>query len=127
MLRRSTIDALIAGTRFRKTDALKKGSLYVPAGYVGGSHSVWTFPKCLTCNRDVDAVSIKDISRNRFEYWASCHGAEDYASYDIPEDVAEAPDVRDEFGYTPKWRFIRQATKGVDFFSPAHHEQASHK
>ncbi len=128
MLRRSTIDALIAGTRFRKSGALARGALYVPEGYVGGSHSVWVWPKCLTCCRDVDAVSIKDVSRARFEYWASCHGgAEDYASFDIPGDVVEAPDVPDSDGYTPKWRFMRAAMKGVNFFDPTHGEQAGDK
>lgn len=127
MLRKGTIDALIAGTRFRKTGELGRGALYAPEGYIGGAHSVWTWPKCKTCCRDVDACSVKDISRNRFEFWATCHGAEDYASFDIPEDVAEKPDVPGPDGYTPKWQFIRQSTKGMDFFDPTHGEKAGDK
>lgn len=128
MRKAGTIDALIAGTRFRKTGDLAKGFIYAPEGYTGGGHSRWTWPKCKTCLRDVDAIEIKDISRTRFEYWAKCHGgAEDYASFDIPLDVVELPDVPGPDGYTPKWQFIRQATKGVDFFDPFHGNQAKDK
>lgn len=127
MRKAGTIDALIAGTRFRKTGDLAKGFIYAPEGYIGGAHSKWTFPTCMTCLRDVDAVEVKDVSRTRFEFWAKCHNAEDFASFDIPADVAEAPDVPDAEGYTPKWQFIRQVTKGICFFDPTHGNQARDK
>ncbi len=70
--------------------------LYVPR--TEGDHKT-AWPICMTCNRDVDAVELKNRNTKGVELWAKCHGAEDWYTitfpYDIPDSGGEDKVVND--------------------------------
>ncbi len=72
-----------------------RNGLYVPRTE-GDIRSNW--PKCGTCNREVEAVELKNQNSFGVELWARCHGKEDYYKvvypYRITDDDMAADQIR---------------------------------
>ncbi len=89
-----------------------RNGLYVPRTE-GDVSANW--PKCLTCNRDVDAVELKNRNTKGVELWARCHGAEDWYTitfpYSIPENDASGEKVVNDH--------VRTAMRAFTPFNPS--------
>jgi hypothetical protein len=53
------------------------------------THRSW--PLCLTCGREVEAVELKHVNAHGCELWAKCHGAEDFYKITFPYRVDGDP------------------------------------
>lgn len=75
-----------------------------------------SFPMCLTCLNEVEAVEITDQNHNSIEVLAKCHGAEDFFRIEFPFRINVGNDpIAEERQAT----HIRQAMRAACLFDPA--------
>lgn len=58
---------------------------------VPGQRTQRSWPLCLTCGREVEAVELKDANSFSCTLWARCHGKEDFYIIKFPFRVEGDP------------------------------------
>jgi hypothetical protein len=68
--------------------AERKEGLFLPEG----TRTYRSWPLCLTCGREVEAVEMKNANSKGVEIWARCHGgAEDWQFIEWPARIDGDP------------------------------------
>ncbi len=87
-----------------------RNGLFVPR--VEGDTKRATWPVCMTCNRDVDSVSVEDVGKHRVTVRAKCHGKEAVFVIEFPYDIRSRDDETE-------WSHIQNGINSATFFDPS--------
>ncbi len=90
-----------------------------------GARTNRTWPLCMVCLREVDAVNLMDASTTGCEIKASCHGKEDY--YKVVWDLSVADTSKDILDDVNVGWAIKRAMADFSPFMPEHQFDFSSK
>lgn len=93
----------------RKRAFEQHNGLYTPR-VEGDKKTNW--PVCMTCHRDVDSVNVEDVSHQRVDVRAGCHGEECTIRLEFPFQITQ----RDDEG---TWHHVQTAINNAVFFDPS--------
>lgn len=101
------------GLQIREAAKVNK-SIWLPPG----QRTYRSWPLCLTCRKEVEAVELKNVNSVSAEIWARCHGAEDYYRVDFPCHIEG-----DVFGDDRANWAIKRAMHDFCPFNPCHEDK----
>lgn len=90
--------------------ARRERGLYLPPG----ERTRRSWPLCMTCNREVEAVELKNVNSTSCELWARCHGGqEDYYKVIFPFRLEGDPLENEDANFA-----VASAMKAAVMFDP---------